>query len=158
MRILAALALVLALGACSSGASPDIPVGDEGNAEVGVFTDEDSGDTMQFGPGTQLPDDWPAALPIPPGDLLSVSIRQDGGAVATWIIPDDRAQAILDDYLKTLQAAGFSAPVQSEMSVPDEGVFTYDMQSSEFDATVSAVLVPVESEITLIASPRGGSS
>jgi hypothetical protein len=154
-RILAyGLVILLAIGGCSSGANPNLPTNTFENDEVGVFTD-DSGDTMQFGPGTVLPDDWPAALPIPSGELLSVSVRQDGGAVATWIVADDTAQATLDAYLIALQEAGFSAPVQSTLSVPDDGIFTYDMQSDDFDATVSAVIVPDESEITLIASPRG---
>jgi hypothetical protein len=148
------LALILPVAACASGENANLPTGDADNAEVGVFTD-DSGDTMQFGPGTVLPDDWPTALPIPTGELLSVSVRQDGGAVATWIVADDVAQTTLDAYLIALQDAGFTAPVQSEMSVPDEGVFTYDMQSDDFDATISAVLAPGESEITIIASPRG---
>lgn len=150
----ACVALCLALTACASGARDNLPVGDEGNAEVGVFTDE-SGDTMQFGPGTTLPNDWPTGLPTPPGELLSVSVRQDGGALGTWIIADDTAQETLDTYLLVLQESGFTAPVPSEMSVPDEGVFTYDLQSQDFDLTVSAVLIPGESEITLIASPRG---
>lgn len=155
MRGLIALALAISLGisACSSGATDNLPVGDAGNAEVGVLTD-DTGDTMQFGPGTELPADWPAALPIPPGELLSVAVRQDGEALGTWIIADDAVQATLDAYLVTLQESGFSAPVESEMSVPDEGVFTYNLQSDAYDATVSASILAGQSEIFVSATPR----
>ena len=126
---------------------------EDSGATSGTFTD-DAGDTMQFGPGTELPDNWPASLPIPSGVLLSVAVRQDGSALATWTVPDDSAEAELNAYLSLLQDAGFSAPVQSEMSVPDEGVFSYDMTSDAYDLTVSAVLVPGESEITVIATVR----
>lgn len=156
MRSLLSLALValLTLAGCGNSSPMDaMDVPDAGNAESGTFTD-DSGDTMQFGPGTELPADWPSALPIPPGDLLSVAVRQDGGALATWIVPDATAEDTLNTYLRELQNAGFSSPVQSEMSVPDEGVFSYDMTSDVYDLTVSAVLVPGESEITVIATTR----
>jgi hypothetical protein len=149
------LVLVIAVTGCAAGSDSenDLPVGDAGNAESGTFTD-DAGDTMQFGPGTELPEDWPAALPVPPGTLLSVAVRQDSSALATWIVPDDSAEAIVNAYLVDLQEAGFSTPVQSEMSVPDEGVFSYDLTNDDYDVTVSAVLVPGESEITLIATAR----
>lgn len=157
MRMLLGLLLALMLGVsgCASDSDPgsDVPAGDAGNAESGTFTD-DAGDTMQFGPGTELPEDWPSALPIAPGTLLSVAVRQDGSALATWIVPDETAEADMNAYLVSLQDAGFSAPVQSEMSVPDEGVFSYDLANDAYDLTVSAVLVPGESEITLIATTR----
>jgi hypothetical protein len=157
MRMMFGVLLVVALTivGCSSGSTPqdNRPDGDVGNAESGTFTD-DAGDTMQFGPGTELPDDWPEALPIPSGILLSVAVRQDGSALATWTVPDDSAESELNAYLSVLQDAGFTAPVQSEMSVPDEGVFSYDMTSDTYDLTVSAVLVPGESEITVIATVR----
>jgi hypothetical protein len=148
------VAVVTLVGCSAEGASQDNrPDGDAGNAESGTFTD-DAGDTMQFGPGTQLPDDWPGVLPIPAGTLLSVAVRQDQSALATWTVPDDSAEAELNAYLSVLQDAGFSAPVQSEMSVPDEGVFSYDLTNEMYDLTVSAVLVPGESEITVIATVR----
>jgi hypothetical protein len=157
MRTMLALAIVavLAVAGCAAGSSPDAntPMGDAGNAESGTFTD-DAGDTMQFGPGTELPEDWPTALPVAPGTLLSVAVRQDSSALATWTVPYDSAETMLNAYLVDLQAAGFSTPVQSEMSVPDEGVFSYDMANEQYDVTVSAVIVPDESEITLIATAR----
>lgn len=157
MRVLLGVVLVavLTVVGCSSGSTSqdNRPDGDAGNAESGTFTD-DAGDTMQFGPGTELPYDWPEALPIPSGSLLSVAVRQDQSALATWTVPDETAETELNAYLSVLQGAGFSAPVQSEMSVPDEGVFSYEMTNDTYDLTVSALLVPGESEITLIATVR----
>lgn len=126
---------------------------EDAGATAGTFTD-DAGNTMQFGPGTTLPPDWPEVLPVAPGELLSVSLTQDGGALATWIIPDDQAQSILDEYLLALVSNGFSTPTPSALSVPDEGVFSYDTVGNGYDVTVSAVIADVDSEITLIATAQ----
>lgn len=126
---------------------------EDSGATSGTFTD-DAGNTMQFGPGTALPTEWPEILPIAPGELLSVSLTQDGGALATWIIPDDQAQAILDDYLQALVTNGFATPTPSALSVPDEGVFSYDTTGNGYDVTVSAVIAEAESEITIIATAQ----
>jgi hypothetical protein len=156
MRPIAAglgLLLAIVLVACGSQATEDSLTPDDGlgDATSGEFTD-DAGNTMQFGPGTTLPDNWPADLPIPSGELLSVSVSQDGGALGTWTVPDNEAEALLTSYLQELEAAGFSAAVESSLSVPDEGVFTYELSGFDFDLVVSGVVVPGESEITVIAS------
>ena len=136
-----------------STSTEDSILPEDAGATAGTFTD-DAGNTMQFGPGTTLPSEWPEVLPVAPGDLLSVSLTQDGGALATWIIPDDQAQTILDDYLQALVTSGFSTPTPSALSVPDEGVFSYDTAGNGYDVTVSAVIADVDSEITLIATAQ----
>lgn len=156
MRFLAAgigVLLTCVLVACGSQSAEESITPDDGlgDATSGEFTD-DAGNTMQFGPGTTLPDDWPADLPIPSGELLSVSVSQDGGALGTWTVPDSEAEALLTSYLRELEAAGYSTAVESNLSVPDEGVYTYELSGFDFDLVVSGVVVPGESEITVIAS------
>lgn len=156
MKWLKWLALAFAFGflmGCTSSSAPseESVFPDDGGQTSGTFTD-DAGNTMQFGPGTTLPENWPAVLPVATGELLSVSLSQDGGALATWIIADDQAQDILDGYLVELTQAGFAEPQLSGMSVPDEGVYSYDTTGNGFDVTVSAVVAEVGSELTLIAT------
>ena len=150
--------MALGIGTLTGGAqettsTEDSILPEDAGATSGTFTD-DAGNTMQFGPGTTLPSDWPEILPVAPGELLSVSLTQDGGALATWIIPDDRAQVILDEYLQALVTNGFADPTPSALSVPDEGVFSYDTSGNGYDVTVSAVIADVDSEITLIATAQ----
>jgi hypothetical protein len=156
MAIVSVVALVMVGcgGTTESSTNDNLP--DDSGATSGTFVD-DAGNTMQFGPGTTLPDNWPAAVPVAEGELLSVSVSQDGGALATWLIPDDRAQAILDDYLAQIQAAGFTQPTLSGMSVPDEGVYSYDSTGNGLDLTVSAVIAEQDSELTVIATAQPAS-
>jgi hypothetical protein len=149
-----AFVLTVIVGCSSTSAPQDESLfPEDSGATSGTFTD-DAGNTMQFGPGTTLPDSWPSVLPVAEGELLSVSVGQDGGALATWIIPDDQAQQILDAYLASLVDGGFSQPTLSGMSVPDEGVFSYDTSGNGFDVTVSAVIADVDSELTVIATAQ----
>jgi len=150
----AALLLVGCGGAPDSSDNSNLP--DDSGATSGTFVD-DAGNTMQFGPGTTLPDNWPAQIPVAEGELLSVSVSADGGALATWLIPNDRAQLILDEYLAQIQSAGFSPPTLSGMSVPDEGVYSYDSSGNGLDITVSAVIAEEDSELTVIATAQPAS-
>jgi hypothetical protein len=147
------LTVIVGCASETSTSTDDSLFPEDSGATSGTFTD-DAGNTMQFGPGTTLPESWPEVLPIPDGELLSVSMSQDGGALATWMIPDDRAQQILDDYLAALVNNGFTQPTLSGMSVPDEGVYSYDTSGNGFDVTVSAVVADVESELTVIATAQ----
>jgi hypothetical protein len=152
--LVVAFVLTVIVGCSSTSAPQDESLfPEDSGATSGTFTD-DAGNTMQFGPGTTLPDSWPSVLPVAEGELLSVSVGTDGGALATWIVPDDRAQQILDAYLASLVTGGFSQPTLSGMSVPDEGVFSYDTSGNGFDVTVSAVIADVDSELTVIATAQ----
>lgn len=113
------LALVLALGACSEdigervaekiaeeqlgdGAEVDV---DTGGGEVRI----DDGSGSSYVGGTELPEDFPAEVPLLEGEILTgAAVKESGSAVWTVTVQvAGDAQEAFDEAVRMLEGAGF---------------------------------------------------
>ncbi|WP_314614196.1 hypothetical protein [Streptomyces stackebrandtii] len=115
LAAVAALA-VLGLTACQSEGS-DAKAGPSATASTQAPADGSGGSATSEAPatgGVEKPDDLPAGLPLPSGELTSVT-GSTGAYVLTFSAQDP--QAVIDEYRKALEGAQYTV-------VDIAGVFT----------------------------------
>ena len=160
----AALAAVVLVGACSSeslteqvieeatGAQIDqdgnivsistdegsIRVDDSGNVEV---VTSDGSQVLSGGRDGELPDDFPADVPVPDAAIVS-SLASDSDGVRSWIVnlEAEDTRGIYDEYVATLNDAGFTVEdivaattdgVFSALSTADDGTWTVGIMAAD---------------------------
>jgi hypothetical protein len=145
-------------GSTSNGSAPSNSAPATGNhfesdnPNDSTFTD-DAGNEMQVGQDLPLPEDWPAAIPIPEGRLVAVSIVDESTAVATWQV-DGELTSIDSAYLQLLESRGFTTERSNDLST--ESITVFFAVGNNFDITVSATPGEKETdpgEITVLVNP-----
>ncbi len=105
---------------------------------------------MAIGDDVQLPDNWPADVPVYDGGTLSmVTVEADGSVNAMWTM-DATPEEAIDTYGAALESAGFTSDSESNMG---------DMFIREYtgnDYTVSASTVEAEGSTSLIVTAEKG--
>jgi hypothetical protein len=152
-----ALVLGLSLAGCTSHTvtSEVSPTGAQfelDNPNDTTFTD-DAGNELLVGDNLELPSNWPAAVPTPPGRLIAVSIVDESTAVATWQVEGDVNQAE-DALVQEMSDSGFVVIRSDDLSTETISVFT--AEGNDLDVTVSATPganTGDSGEITLLVNP-----
>ena len=102
--------------AIESASGGDVDVDIEG--ETFTFENEEEGVTVQGGAGAELPEGFPADLPLPPaGEIMSAASTPEGSSVM-WMW-DGMTQDDFDQYIAQVQAAGYQEV--SNFVITDEG-------------------------------------
>lgn len=109
---------------------------DEGTVRI---TDED-GTVSEFGPTSELPEEWPPALVPPDSVTLSGATRQTTDGV-TSLVAFGEAQGTVDDYLAGLEsqfaAAGLEVGDRSRASGSGTEFATVSGTGPDYDATAT---------------------
>ena len=152
-----AITVVFTLGACSGATTESAPTAtgdhfESENPDDSVFTD-DAGNEMQVGSDLDLPAEWPAAMPVPEGRLIAVSVVDASTAVGTWQVEGDvnEAETI---FVQTVSDAGFTVTPAADLST--DTITVYTAQGNDLDVTISATPGETPSdpgEITLLVNP-----
>lgn len=113
----AAMALV-ALTACSSSTDQaEDMMNDALSGSASVDIDDDGGIKVEASDGTfamgtgELPSDWPAEVPAPPGFDVVLAGSNDGAFNASFQAQGNQMAAV-DDYVKLLMNSGFAVDGQ----------------------------------------------
>ncbi len=123
----------------SAGAEVDI---EEGKVTV----TGPSGEAVSVGEGVDLPDNWPADVPVPDGTLMGVSVDQaNGTAWAMWQLPAGTPEPVAA-YKSALESGGFT--VTSETSTSGMTVLTAEGNAQQ----VEVVGGDVDGELSLTVS------
>lgn len=123
--IIAALALCLA-GLGLAGCTPDLSnvAGSVAEEIVERSTDQ----SVDLGASADLPDDWPADVPVPDGHLFS-AISVDGTHALSYRVAEaDAAERLVDDLI----AAGFAKESEADIG----GFSSFGLTRSDWQATV----------------------
>lgn len=90
----------------ATGSSLDVDL-DTGDGSV-TITDEETGEVIVGGIGSELPDGWPSDIPAPEGaTLVSASSSSATGYFALWNWPNS-TRAQFDDYVDGLINSGYA--------------------------------------------------
>jgi hypothetical protein len=105
----------------------DVDVKDDGSVEIrtddgemtvsgedGKVTIESGDGTYQAGEGTEVPDDFPAEIPLVDGGTLTMAVSTPDGFSLIWNVDD--AEAAFDAYIRALEGAGFELGERTVMT------------------------------------------
>lgn len=84
------------------------------DAEDGSFSAESEDGSFSSSTGTDLPEEWPDAVPTPDGLSIVSSTQTNDGSTTGIVLIGEAGSGFLDDYASTLEAAGFE--LESEFS------------------------------------------
>lgn len=109
-------AVETATGADIQMSGDDVTIAGEGGESMTIdsdggtvtYTDEEEGLEITTGADQELPEGWPAGLPVPPGDTITaVSESADGTILVSWSW-NGMSKQDLDAYLGALESAGYT--------------------------------------------------
>jgi hypothetical protein len=119
------LAAGLALAGCGKATESIVESTAGGDLDISgeTFTFESDADDVliQGGAGTQLPENFPSDIPLPPGaQIMSATQTPEGSSVMwTW---DDITVEAFDAFVASVKAAGYDEEVTTtSMDLGDEG-------------------------------------
>ncbi len=103
----AVTALVVSAGTLTGCSSDGIggAVGEIARESAQRAVDDATGGdvSLNFGEGATLPEDWPAAVPVPEGDLSAAAVTGSG-----WTVATTGPSLEMTDYTAALEEAGFA--------------------------------------------------
>lgn len=180
LRVLAPVALCVALGAgtvaCGGGNDEDAAndaadelaekLAESGNDDADVDIDSESGQVdvstpdgdMSFGDGTELPDDFPDDIPLPPGYELTSAMSNTDGASSGWSITGtvpDADDGTFDDLVAAFTSAGWTKSSDASSETGGGTASTAMLDNATWQVLVS-VQVGVEGtpdSFTYVVSP-----
>ena len=131
--------------------------GQDGEGDVDVDLGGEDGVTVISSPdgemvigASELPDDFPAAVPVPTGLSVQSATSMDGGSGTAYIVTgsvSDEPAAATDAYLGAMEAAGFT--VQSKTETPD-GTF-FDLAGTEWRVSGGFYADPADDGASIVS-------
>jgi hypothetical protein len=93
------------------------------DAEDGSFTAESEDGSFSSNTGSDLPDEWPEAVPTPDGLSIASSTQTSDGSSTGIVLIGEADSGFLDDYAAALESAGFE--LESEFNADTTSQRTY---------------------------------
>lgn len=149
------LAVVAALGltACGGGSGAE-----QGNALPGLETQAavDGNEELVIGENLAVPADWPTAVPVfASGSLSTVGVNADGSADAQWTTTAE-PQAVFDEYVAALEAAGYTPVSGTELVLEDMAGADFSGNGYTVSVLVSASDSGIAGETSLFLTVTKG--
>lgn len=120
----------------------------------GISATDEEGNTVGAG-GTELPDSFPADLPLPDGASILQFKEQDGAVAVSFSVPS-LTEAEFESYLVTLAGAGYAETDRRRMDLG--GGYSIDafLTGPTRDAEVNGAALTDGSQarITIVVSPE----
>ncbi|KRB80017.1 hypothetical protein ASE01_00450 [Nocardioides sp. Root190] len=143
------LALVLTLGACSEDIGEKVAekiaeeqIGDGAEVDVDTGSGEvriDDGSGSSYISGTQLPEDFPAEVPLIEGEILTgAAVKENDSAVWTVTVQvAGDAQEAFDEAVRLLEGAGFELATELQA-----GLYGGQLDNGTWDVVLAAYSDP----------------
>lgn len=135
--------VLIGLGGCANPIDQLSESGVEKLVEKGVEAGSDGEGDVDIGVGgsADLPDDWPAEIPAPDGDVV-MSTKIDG----SWTASISTDAAGVESYMAELEGMGFTSGDQIDMGGMKSATYT---DSGPYAVTVSSLGDENESEVIM---------
>lgn len=149
LRRLAAgvLAILLTSGlmACTNPLEAVIQKGIEKGVEKGIENETGGKVDIDTGSGAELPDGWPADLPVPPGKP-TLAIKNEDGMMVTYMT--DRAA--LDKVIAEMEANGYTKG-DTEVNTAEMKILTF--QNDKWSVNLQSVVDGDKIMLNYVVSP-----
>lgn len=123
---------VIALASCN-----DNPKSETSDAPATGSASQDEESTNAITAGHELPEGYPAAVPLPDGTVTGSSVVGDG-VESVWSVQVETEGSEIDAFRTTIESAGFTVD-DGAITSADDGTVTYVAQGADYTVAVTNV-------------------